>query len=77
MKEDACEILDVTQTPCPFHFFKTRDKLYRLAAGEILEVWSTKLGAAEIEKRFADEGQEILASWEEHGIYKVRIKRTG
>lgn len=33
------ETLDLRGTPCPLNFVRTKLKLQRMAAGELLEVW--------------------------------------
>jgi len=33
------ELLDLRGTPCPINFVRTKLRLERMAAGEILEVW--------------------------------------
>lgn len=81
MPPKADETFDVREVACPFHYFKTREKLFALPPGTVLEVWTTRLGAAELEKHLQAENQTVLGSDfqedEGEGFWKVWIRREG
>ena len=70
------ETLDLRGTPCPLNFVRTKLKLQRMPAGELLEVW---LDAGEPVEQVPDslrsEGfviEKLVASAEDYFLLQVR-----
>jgi TusA-related sulfurtransferase len=69
--------LDLRGTPCPINFVKTKLKLEKMAAGQILEVW---LDPGEPVEQVPDslrmEGYTIEAIDDRSGFFALLIRNT-
>jgi TusA-related sulfurtransferase len=69
--------LDLRGTPCPINFVKTKLKLERMAAGQVLEVW---LDPGEPVEQVPDslrmEGYTIEAIDDRSGFFALLIRNT-
>jgi TusA-related sulfurtransferase len=69
--------LDLRGTPCPINFVKTKLKLEKMAAGQVLEVW---LDPGEPVEQVPDslrmEGYTIEAIDDRSGFFALLIRNT-
>ena len=69
--------MDLRGTPCPLNFVRTKLRLEKMAAGELLEVW---LDAGEpieqVPDSLAMEGYKIEQIEERTGFFAVKVRRT-
>lgn len=68
--------MDLRGTPCPLNFVRTKLRLEKMAAGELLEVW---LDAGEpieqVPDSLAMEGYKIEQIEERTGFFAVKVRR--
>lgn len=68
--------LDLRGTPCPINFVRTKLRLEKMAAGELLEVW---LDAGEpieqVPESLAMEGYKIEAIEEQTGYFSLKVRK--
>ncbi|HIK27589.1 MAG TPA: sulfurtransferase TusA family protein [Oscillatoriaceae cyanobacterium M7585_C2015_266] len=68
--------LDLRGTPCPINFVRTKLRLEKMAAGELLEVWLDPGEPIEqVPESLAMEGYAIEAIEERTGYFSLKVRK--
>lgn len=77
MAEDGVKIIDARGSYCPGPLMELIRVIRQEAVGTVLEVWSSDRGSGrDIPEWVNKAGHELLASQEDQGVYKIRVRKT-